>query len=372
MIWCFRRNESAQQLVLYNESDRSLQVQHDAISSSFPISEAEEMRICGECGRPWPFASNKSENIHCTGNESFMDRNYFRLLDISSRQQTPFLKFSSSSSSSSSSSDINRSTRSSRNNKSTNTTTNTNTAKTATVNLNARDELDSFEYENHHPKNLSDSSINQGYYRRFFVEDDKLGRGSGGSVFKCQHVLDGIELGVYAVKKVPVGDDHGWLNRMLREVHILENLRHPNIIEYKHAWLEYHKLTQFGPAIPCLFILMQLAEGGNLEEFVLNNRSGFESEFNVKLYCDWFEQICLGLSHLHRCGILHRDLKPSNILLKPGQDGKVQLLITDFGECASETSVVDHFNRTGATGTIEFVAPELLKGKKYLNELKLK
>lgn len=320
--------------------------------------------VCGECGRPWPKIKNERENgNNFVNSQSFMDRNYFRLLDISSKQQEAVspsrspksykLQYTNS-----------------------NTTTNTSPPASATsarrsgrlsplsTHQTTIEELETVDEEmKFYPKNLSDSSINQGYYRRFFREDVKLGRGAGGSVFKCQHVLDGIELGAYAVKKVPVGDNHIWLNRMLREVHILENLRHSNIIEYKHAWLEYHQLTPFGPPIPCLFILMQLAEGGNLEEFVLNNIENFE----VSLYCDWFEQICLGLAHLHRCGILHRDLKPSNILLKIVQDGKVQLLITDFGECTSEqqqsTNIPADHNRTGATGTIEFVAPELLKGK---------
>lgn len=161
-------------------------------------------------------------------------------------------------------------------------------------------------------------------------------------------------MGTYAVKKVPVGDDHSWLNRMLREVHILENLRHANIIEYKHAWLEYHQLTLFGPSIPCLFILMQLAQGGNLEEFILSN-----AQIDPSILCGLFTQICKGLSHLHRCGILHRDLKPSNILLSSQES--LQILITDFGECTSTSDSEASTNRTGATGTIEFVAPELLK-----------
>lgn len=40
------------------------------------------------------------------------------------------------------------------------------------------------------------------------------------------------------------------------------------MIEYKHAWLEYRKLHTFAPSVPCLFILMELANGGNLEEFI--------------------------------------------------------------------------------------------------------
>lgn len=110
--------------------------------------------------------------------------------------------------------------------------------------------------------------MNQGYYDRFFVELQKLGRGQRGSVFLCRHVLDDVELGVFACKAVPVGTSHSWLVKMLKEVTLLGQLKHPNIIEYKHAWLENRKLSQFGPEVPCLFILMELANGGNIEEFI--------------------------------------------------------------------------------------------------------
>lgn len=77
-----------------------------------------------------------------------------------------------------------------------------------------------------------------GYYRRFFIEERRLGMGAEGSVFLCQHVLDGHQLGRYAVKKVAVGDSRPYLDRVLREVRLLENLRHPNIIPYHHVWIE--------------------------------------------------------------------------------------------------------------------------------------
>jgi hypothetical protein len=53
---------------------------------------------------------------------------------------------------------------------------------------------------------LEKSSLNQGYYERFFIEQKRLGRGHGGCVFLCLHVLNGISLGQFAVKKVPVGN----------------------------------------------------------------------------------------------------------------------------------------------------------------------
>ncbi|RKP09926.1 kinase-like domain-containing protein [Thamnocephalis sphaerospora] len=187
---------------------------------------------------------------------------------------------------------------------------------------------------------LHERAFNQGYYERFFVEEKRLGRGLRGQVFLCQasssHILDQVQLGEYAVKKVPVGDNQAWLLRMLREVHLLEKLHHPNIVDYKHAWLEQHQATTFGPRVPCLFILMECANGGNLEEYLTVNDAEPTSSRQQRrhsqpnplantmvtlrlLPLDEVEHfmlgVCQGLAHLHRNGIIHRDLKPSNLLL---------------------------------------------------------
>ena len=69
---------------------------------------------------------------------------------------------------------------------------------------------------------------------------------------------------------------------MLREVTLLEKLRHPNIIEYKHAWVEEHQPTPFGPSVPTLFILMEQANGGNLEEYIDIQWKETESSNNTK------------------------------------------------------------------------------------------
>ncbi|KAJ3300537.1 putative serine/threonine-protein kinase iks1 [Borealophlyctis nickersoniae] len=300
--------------------------------------------------------------------------------------------------------------------------------------------------ESQAPNGLSDSSFNQGYYDRFFVEERKLGRGFRGSVFLCQHVLDQVPLGQFAVKAIPVGTSHAWLVRMLKEVHLLERLRHPNIINYKHAWLENRQLSMFGPSVPCLFILMELANGGNLEEYIRvqwqpdSSFSGGQAPEDLshlppreqakrhrelarrqrmmqgqlgaqslsanamqvareapdcariyggigvgpngrkvrylKDYEIWslFLDICEGLAHLHKHGIIHRDLKPPNLLLHyadPREKDEIpRILISDFGEC-EVISDQEQRERTGATGTLEFMPPELLmkdESGRYLND----
>ncbi|KAF9114544.1 hypothetical protein BGX27_010519 [Mortierella sp. AM989] len=295
-----------------------------------------------------------------------------------------------------------------------------------------------------HPmsSHLSHDALNQGYYGRFFVEQRKLGRGFRGSVFLCQHVLDGIHLGEYAIKKVAVGDNHEWLVQMLREVHLLERLHHPNIVSYKHAWLENHQLHKFGPEVTCLFILMECANGGNLEEYVerppeanftaepesfaatgtaevpggeaepakplsakerlqskrqrlqgsLSSSAGKNGEseqasiqsrryLSIPEIWSLFFDICEGLAHLHRLGIIHRDLKPPNLLLsysnnrlKGTKGERPRILITDFGECEILDQAAKR-DRTGATGTLEFLAPELLavdSEGRYTNEFSFK
>ncbi|KAJ2690168.1 putative serine/threonine-protein kinase iks1 [Coemansia spiralis] len=260
------------------------------------------------------------------------------------------------------------------------------------------------------------SSFNQGYYERFFSEQKKLGKGLRGSVFSCQHILDGVYLGQYAVKKVAVGNNHQWLKRMLREVKLLESLRHSNVIEYKHSWLEMHRLTNFGPNVPCLFILMEYANGGNLQEYIepkslssssplldagddasttikqrvlqmrrlshlgkgvaMSGTNGVDSGsvsgaerrvLNIGQIWSFFSDICSGLAHLHQLQIIHRDLKHMNLLLHwkdlahRDTSGEVpRILLTDFGECEI-LSHLEKRDRTGATGTLEFMPPELIE-----------
>ncbi|KZT66570.1 kinase-like protein [Daedalea quercina L-15889] len=115
---------------------------------------------------------------------------------------------------------------------------------------------------------FSADKMAEGYFKAFFKEEGRLGMGANGSVFLCQHMLDGNPLGHFAVKKIAVGQSHLYLLNILREVRLLERLHHPNIITYHHAWLETCQFSSFGPQVPTLHVLMQWAEGGSLDDFI--------------------------------------------------------------------------------------------------------
>ncbi|KAL9605099.1 MAG: hypothetical protein Q9219_000033 [cf. Caloplaca sp. 3 TL-2023] len=233
---------------------------------------------------------------------------------------------------------------------------------------------------------ISASAFSQGYFKRFFVEEKELGRGGKGVVLLVKHVLDGVTLGHFACKRVPVGDDHEWLEKVLIEVQLLQYLSHQHLVSYRHVWLEDVKLSNFGPSVPCAFILQQYCNAGDLHNYIVDQPDDpSDTTFRVqlkarmrrrsqhqpdlpqdlrgrKLHFDriysFFKDITSGLNHLHVNGYIHRDLKPSNCLLHDYGKGGLRVLVSDFGEVQLESMVR---KSTGATGTISYCAPEVLR-----------
>lgn len=233
---------------------------------------------------------------------------------------------------------------------------------------------------------ISARAFSPNYFKTFFVEEKELGRGGKGVVLLVHHVLDGVQLGKFACKRVPVGDDHEWLEKVLVEVQLLQNLSHQNLVSYRHVWLEDFQISNFGPSVPCAFILQQYCNGGDLHNYVLNSakkpvtteqmkerlrrRSKGQMDTPEDIHgprrmhfeeiISFFKDITSGLNHLHANGYIHRDLKPSNCLLH--NDGhKIRVLVSDFGEVQSANTAR---NSSGATGTISYCAPEVLRQEK--------
>src|ERR1700761_305527 len=118
---------------------------------------------------------------------------------------------------------------------------------------------------------ISSSAFSHNYFMTFFREERELGRGGRGVVLLVSHYLDNCYLGQFACKRVPVGDDHQWLEKVLLEVQTLQRLSHTNLVQYRHVWLENYKINKFGPSVPCAFILQQYCDSGDLHHYVLNS-----------------------------------------------------------------------------------------------------
>jgi len=218
---------------------------------------------------------------------------------------------------------------------------------------------------------INSESFSQGYFKTFFVEEQELGRGGNGVVLLVRHMINDVDLGQFACKRVPVGDDAEWLRKVLLEVQLLQNLSHKNLVKYNHVWLENMQISTFGPAVPCVFILQQYCNAGDLHDYMfglkgtitkeqMKNRARRASRgerpdlkplrsarhLSFEEIFAFFRDITSGLNYLHRSGYVHRDLKPSNCLLHKTGD-HIRVLVSDFGEMQD---VNNSRKSTGNTG----------------------
>ncbi|KAJ6829394.1 serine/threonine-protein kinase HT1-like [Iris pallida] len=110
------------------------------------------------------------------------------------------------------------------------------------------------------------------------------------------------------------------------------------------------------PARACCVVVEYLS-GGTLKKHLIKN-------YRKKLTYSNVIQIALdlsrGLSYLHSKKIVHRDVKTENMLLEhPSRT----LKIADFGVARVEAQ--NPKDMTGETGTLGYMAPEVLDGKPY-------
>ena len=100
---------------------------------------------------------------------------------------------------------------------------------------------------------------------------------------------------------------------------------------------------------------MDFVNGGEL--FYHLARAG---KFNEERAVFYTSEIILALEYLHKEGIVYRDLKPENILI----DNEGHIRLTDFG--LSKDGLDEDNNETASfCGTTEYLAPEIIRDKKY-------
>jgi serine/threonine-protein kinase len=173
------------------------------------------------------------------------------------------------------------------------------------------------------------------------VLEKRIGAGAMGVVYLARHTQSGQPV---AVKILPLSDfdNERVIARFERELKILAQLKHPNIVRCYGG----------GRAGSQRFIAMELVTGGTLSN-VIHRRSRLNWEQTI----DYGLQICSALDHAHSHGIIHRDLKPSNLLLT--EDDKIKL--SDFG--LARDMDASALTATGRTmGTYAYMAPEQIRG----------
>lgn len=97
----------------------------------------------------------------------------------------------------------------------------------------------------------------------------------------------------------------------------LDRVRHPNVINrLGHGTAIDLTGTTFH------YIVLEYLPGGDLSVLTRNRPLPIERAVH------YLEQVCSGLAHAHKCGVIHRDIKPQNLLLTAD---KQIVKIADFG-----------------------------------------
>lgn len=183
-----------------------------------------------------------------------------------------------------------------------------------------------------------------------------LGEGGMSRVYKARHNymkrVVAIKLLHYLGAEDPVA-----AARFQLEAQAASALSHPNVVT-----VHDYGLTPDGRA----FFIMDCLEGESLDD-VLQRKGHLQLEEAI----DIFTQVCEGLDHAHKKGIIHRDVKPSNLVLLKQEDGSRIVKLVDFGIAklvrkASDEEIrkQQQLTQTGEIfGTPAYMSPEQCQGR---------
>lgn len=165
-----------------------------------------------------------------------------------------------------------------------------------------------------------------------------LGEGTYGVVVKARHRATGR---LVAIKKYKQAEDDDHVRKTsLREVRVLKQLRHPNVISLLDVFRRDGKL----------YLVFEFVENTILQLIELKRHGLSPGEVRRYTY-----QLLNGVDYCHAHNIIHRDVKPENILVS--KDGLLKLC--DFGFARQLSS---RGRYTDYVATRWYRAPELLVG----------
>ena len=173
----------------------------------------------------------------------------------------------------------------------------------------------------------------------------EIHRGGQGVVYQALQKSAGRQVAIKVMKEGPFAgtDDKA---RFDREVRILGQLNHPNIVTIHDS----------GTAAGCFYFVMDYIAGSPLDAYMRDTERTLEETLRL------FVKICDGVNAAHLRGIIHRDLKPSNIRI----DADAEPHILDFGLAKVEDgssalggTIIPAMTRTGQfVGSLPWASPE--------------
>ncbi|XP_031203622.1 cyclin-dependent kinase 1 [Mastomys coucha] len=174
-----------------------------------------------------------------------------------------------------------------------------------------------------------------------YIKIEKIGEGTYGVVYKGRHRTTGQ---IVAMKKIRLeSEEEGVPSTAIREISLLKELRHPNIVSLQDVLMQDSRLY-------LIFEFLSM----DLKKYLDSIPPGqFMDSSLVKSY---LYQILQGIVFCHSRRVLHRDLKPQNLLI----DDKGTIKLADFGLARAFGIPIRVY--THEVVTLWYRSPEVLLG----------
>ncbi|KAM5148783.1 tyrosine-protein kinase JAK1 [Mantella aurantiaca] len=189
------------------------------------------------------------------------------------------------------------------------------------------------------------------FEKRFLKRVRDLGEGHFGKVELCRYDPEGDNTGeLVAVKSLKPGTGGTHIADLKKEIQILRNLYHDNIVRYKGICAE-----DGGSGIK---LIMEYLPSGSLKEYLPRN----VNKINLKQQLQYAIQIAQGMNYLGTCQYVHRDLAARNVLV----ENEHRVKIGDFGLTkAIETDKEYYTVKDDLDSPVFWYAPECLLHCKF-------
>lgn len=174
-----------------------------------------------------------------------------------------------------------------------------------------------------------------------FQKIEKIGEGTYGVVYKGRNKVTGQ---IVAMKKIRLeSEDEGIPSTAIREISLLKELKHPNIVCLEDVLMEENRLY-------LIFEFLSM----DLKKYM--DSLPMDKMMDPELVRSYLYQITNAILFCHRRRVLHRDLKPQNLLIN--NNGVIK--VADFGLGRSFGIPVRIY--THEIVTLWYRAPEVLLG----------
>ncbi len=196
---------------------------------------------------------------------------------------------------------------------------------------------------------------------------DLIGKGGMGEVYRVHQMNLKRDIALKIISpqflseiKETVYDSETGMERFSREIQVMAQIRHPNVLQiFDCGKISFKKGEE---TVSIDFITMELIPGDTLRSTMSDDGFLPEDDRMTEWISNYFMPLLKGAQALHEQGIVHRDLKPENVLI----DGKTPK-IADFG-LARSNSIKAVTQSMDVKGTPPYMSPELFMDMKRTDQ----